>query len=186
MDALPVQDQVARALLYNVMRANLLPFIIFMLFFSGGCAQEKNYDRMLSNLYAWDVPVIQPKQLNDTISKGVKVILLDSREANEYNVSHITGAINVGYDKFILDSVTMYSKSDYIVIYCSVGYRSEKIGEELIAAGYTNVYHLYGGIFQWVNDGYGVVDNSNQPTTRVHAYSKTWGKWLKKGDKVYD
>jgi rhodanese-related sulfurtransferase len=168
------------------MRQRFILFGFMLLIFSGGCAQDKNYDRMLKGLYTGDVPVIHPKQLSDTIEKGAKVILLDSREQNEFNVSHIQNALYVGYDDFILDSLKSLSKDDFIVIYCSVGYRSEKIGEKLIAAGYKHVFNLYGGIFEWVNEGYVVVDNNNQPTPRVHAYSKSWGRWLKKGEKVYD
>lgn len=157
-----------------------------MLIFSGGCAQDKDYDRMLKHLYSWNVDVIHPKQLSDTIAKGIKVVLLDSREPNEFNVSHLSSAINIGYDNFRMESISKISKEDLIVVYCSVGYRSEKIGKELLDAGYKNVLNLYGGIFEWVNEGHGVVDNSNQSTTRVHAYSKSWGIWLKKGVKVYD
>ena len=44
-----------------------------------------------------------------------------------------------------------WSKSDTIVLYCSIGYRSEKIGEKLVEMGYGHVFNLYGGIFEWVN-----------------------------------
>jgi len=27
--------------------------------------------------------------------------------------------------------------------------------------------------------------NADGPTERVHAYSRTWGLWLRKGKKVY-
>jgi rhodanese-related sulfurtransferase len=158
----------------------------FILIFSCSCAQEKNYDRMLAKLYTGDVPVIYPKQLNDSLNNKIPVVLLDSREAKEYNVSHIKGAIYVGYDSLCLDSISNVAKNALIVIYCSVGYRSEKVGEKLKADGYTKVLNLYGGIFGWVNKGYPVVDSSNKPTIRVHAYSKAWGIWLKKGEKVYD
>ena len=77
-------------------------------------------------------------------------------------------------------------KDASIVIYCSVGVRSEKIGEKLIAAGYTNVKNLYGSIFEWVNEGNAVYNMNGKATNRVHAYSKTWGIWLKKGVKVYN
>jgi hypothetical protein len=43
---------------------------------------------------------------------------------------------------------------------------------------------MYGGIFEWVNNGYPIV-NSAGPTQRVHAFDRTWGVWLKKGEKVY-
>ena len=76
------------------------------------------------------------------------------------------------------------NKNAPIIVYCSVGYRSEKISEKLLAAGYKNVENLYGGIFEWKNKRNTVVDK-NGITNNVHPYSKTWGVWLKNADKVY-
>jgi hypothetical protein len=70
-------------------------------------------------------------------------------------------------------------------VYCSVGYRSERIGEKLLKLGYTDVVNLYGGIFEWKNQGLDVYNSSNYPTDSVHTYNKSWGKWLVKGIKVY-
>jgi hypothetical protein len=72
------------------------------------------------------------------------------------------------------------------VVYCTVGVRSEKVGEKLKAAGYQNVRNLYGSIFEWVNQGNPVVDNQGKPTQQVHAYSRVWGVWLNKGEKIYE
>ena len=52
--------------------------------------------------------------------------------------------------------------------------------------GYKEVYNLYGGIFEWVNQGNRVVTGENNSVTKqVHAYDKVWGTWLKEGVKVY-
>jgi 3-mercaptopyruvate sulfurtransferase SseA len=67
-----------------------------------------------------------------------------------------------------------------------VGYRSEKISEKLKQAGFKDVSNLYGGIFEWVNQGNPVVDENGKITDNIHAYSKTWGVWLNKGVKVYN
>ena len=77
-------------------------------------------------------------------------------------------------------------KETTIVVYCSVGYRSEKVGERLKKAGFKKVLNLYGGIFDWVNKGFPVYDNSGNQTKKVHAYDKSWGKWLTKGEKIYE
>ena len=114
--------------------------------------------------------------------------LLDSREPKEYKVSHLEEAILVGYDHFDIKTVTdkIKNKQDTIVVYCSLGIRSETIGEQVKAAGYKNVYNLYGGIFEWKNHDHKVYDSNGEETEKVHAFSKEWGTWLKKGDKVYD
>ncbi|EAR00512.1 hypothetical protein FB2170_08404 [Maribacter sp. HTCC2170] len=116
------------------------------------------------------------------------ITFLDTREINEFETSHIKNAIWVGYDSFdsqiINDSVP--DKTTPIVVYCSIGVRSEDIGEKLQEMGYSNVRNLYGGIFKWKNDGYPVFDQENKETEKVHAYDKLWGKLLTKGEKVYE
>ena len=53
-------------------------------------------------------------------------------------------------------------------------------------AGYTNVFNLYGGIFEWKNNDFQVVDTLGKSTEKVHAFNKSWEKWLKKVEKVYE
>jgi 3-mercaptopyruvate sulfurtransferase SseA len=79
-----------------------------------------------------------------------------------------------------------FPKQSNVVVYCSVGYRSERVGEKLLGAGYQHVHNLYGSLFEWVNEGNPVVDKQEKPTQRVHAYSRLWGVWLKRGEKVYE
>lgn len=111
--------------------------------------------------------------------------IIDAREKKEYNVSKIEGAKYVGFKDFDMSSVEHLDKNSKIIVYCSVGYRSEKIAEKLKESGYQDISNLYGGIFEWKNQGRDVVDAQNQVTEKVHAYDKLWGIWLDKGDKVY-
>lgn len=69
-------------------------------------------------------------------------------------------------------------------MYCSIGYRSEKIAKKLLENGYDNVSNLYGGIFEWANQGNKVYNDYGE-TTKVHAFSRLWSVWLNKGEKVY-
>ncbi len=146
-------------------------------------AQLKNsaYDLMLGALYSNTVQTID----SDEAKSKKNVIYLDTREKAEYKVSHIEGAIWVGYDDFDIARVADLDKNTTVVVYCTVGYRSEKIGEKLLAAGFTNVSNLYGGIFSWKNAGYEVMDESGAATEKMHAYSPEWGIWLDEGEKVY-
>ena len=136
---------------------------------------------MLDTLLKHTVKEISPK---DAANKR-KAIFLDARKPEEFNVSHIAKAIRVGYSDFALDKLPTVKKNTPIIVYCSVGYRSEKISEKLLAAGYTNVQNLYGGIFEWVNEGKPVEDSTGR-TSNVHAFNKDWGKWLQKGNKKYN
>ncbi len=114
-----------------------------------------------------------------------KVILLDTREKKEYEISHIPGAIWVGYDDFKMKRIKELAKDAKIVTYCSVGYRSERIGEKLLKAGFTDVSNLKGSIFKWVNDGYMLEDKDGNETDKVHGFNQKWGKWVKGNKVVY-
>lgn len=125
---------------------------------------------------------------NSEAVKKDSVKFLDTREFAEFNVSHLEDAIWVGYNTFnpqvVVDSIP--NKETHIIVYCSIGVRSEDIGEKLQEMGYENVQNLYGGIFKWKNDGYPVFNLEEIETENVHAFDKHWGKLLTKGVKVYD
>ena len=116
-----------------------------------------------------------------------KAIILDARELEEYNVSHIKKAIFVGYNSFQIDLIKnkLSNKNETIVVYCSLGIRSESIANKLKKAGYNNVFNLYGGIFEWKNNNFKVYNSEGKETDNIHAFSKEWSKWLLKGNKVY-
>jgi rhodanese-related sulfurtransferase len=111
-------------------------------------------------------------------------VILDTRKKEEFDVSHLPGAIWVG-ERYDIDKLSNIDKEAKIVVYCSVGIRSEDYGEEMLEDGFSKVYNLYGSIFSWKDAGYHVVDQNNQPTEKVHVYSKKWAKYLKTGKKVY-
>ncbi len=161
-----------------------LPLLLFLFMTLGiSCAQQS-------------IPTVL-KQLNDNTVDYISVedlhemkppFLLDAREKEEFQVSHLQNAIWVGYDEFDINKVQQQlpNKDEHIVVYCSIGVRSEDIGEQLKNAGYANVKNLYGGIFEWKNKGYPVFDTNQQETEKVHAFSKYWGRFLTNADKVYD
>ena len=116
-----------------------------------------------------------------------EVLILDAREMPEYTVSRIPSSQYVGFSEFSSKAISenIQDKERLIVVYCSLGIRSEQIGEKLKSAGFKNIKNLYGGIFEWKNKGYPVVDANGNETSDVHVFSKAWGRWLEKGTKVY-
>jgi len=103
---------------------------------------------------------------------------LDAREIEEFEVSHIEGAQHIGYDDFSFSTIESIPKTTPIVIYCSIGYRSEKIGEKLANKGFTNVQNLYGSIFEWVNQGFPIINASGEETMKLHTYNEDWSQWI--------
>lgn len=157
--------------------------ILWAFQFSTACSQM-TFDEKLDKLYNKTVPLIHPAEIERSSDTGI--YFLDTRSSEEFNISHLPGARLIDYGEFKLNQIKDIPKNAEVVVYCSVGYRSEKIGEELLENGYTNVQNIYGGIFQWKNEGFDVVNANNQPTDSVHTYNKNWSKWLTQGIKVYD
>ena len=138
----------------------------------------EGFETMAKRMADKTVPIIKSSQIVKLQAKGKEIIFLDARELTEYNVSHIKGAKHIGYDDFNMNSIKEIDKNATIVIYCSVGYRSGKIGKKLREAGFTSVFNLWGGLFDWANNGNPVYANNKEVKT-VHPYNNNWGKWLK-------
>lgn len=145
---------------------------------------QKRLDRALDRFNKNSVPYIQV----DELQKRKKPLILDARQKEEYLVSHLKNAIWIGYKDFQSKVATeaLDDSDQEVVVYCSIGVRSENIGEKLMQLGFTDVKNLYGGIFEWKNQGYPVYDSDGNETENVHAFNKRWGRLLQKGHKVYD
>lgn len=137
------------------------------------------YDLLLDGLLSHTVNELSVAELQEMSD----IQLLDSRELEEFQVSHLQNAIFVGYTDFSINALDTLNKDKPVVVYCSIGYRSEKIAEKLEASGFTKVYNLYGGIFEWVNQGHKVY-NTIGATANIHPYSWIWGQWLSEGTKT--
>ena len=161
-------------------------FLLLFFFQFGILNAQESLDKLLSKYNSHSIPYISVEELKMQ-SANEKVFILDAREREEFEVSHIKNSIYVGYNTFSAEKVTskIVDKNAHIVVYCSLGIRSENISEKLKDVGYTNIKNLYGGIFEWMNKGYSVYDSTNTETQKIHAFSKHWAKYLNKGEKVY-
>jgi rhodanese-related sulfurtransferase len=151
-----------------------------------GQCTDPGYAAKLKSLYKGTVTTIQPADLARMVTGNRPPLILDTRSPREFEVSHIPTAKFVDYKRFSRNDVENQLRDRVVVVYCTVGYRSERIGEQLGRLGFQNVFNLYGGIFEWVNQGHALVDAKGNPTTKVHAYSEDWGKWLLKGEKIFE
>ncbi|GAB2968550.1 hypothetical protein GCM10027048_44290 [Hymenobacter coalescens] len=142
------------------------------------------YATLLKTLYKGSVPTLSAEELARLRRQRPALTVLDTRTPAEYNVSHLAGARLVDYDAFSAAAVRDLPREQPVVVYCSVGVRSERIGEQLRALGFRDVRNLYGGLFQWANEARPLVD-ARGATQRVHPYSALWGAWLTRGEKAY-
>ncbi len=159
--------------------------MFFLLLISFSSFSQENLKQLLEKYNTESVPYISVTDLQ----KEKNVVLLDAREPKEFEVSHLKNSICVGYDFFNIEKTLKKlpkNKNTKIIVYCSIGIRSEDIAEKLQKEGYTNVFNLYGGIFEWKNQNNTVVNNQNIPTEKIHTFNKEWSKWLHKGEKIYE
>jgi rhodanese-related sulfurtransferase len=102
-------------------------------------------------------------------------LLVDVREAAEFGVSHLKNAVHITAVRDI--KARLATPDSPVVVYCSVGYRSSAVAQDLIRLGCTNVWNLEGSIFAWANAGHPVYRGTN-PVSEVHPYSAKWGRLL--------
>ena len=78
-----------------------------------------------------------------------KYIILDVREQDEFDESHIPGAILIPYTQIEEKAEEQLLEKDaQILVYCRSGRRSKIAAESLANLGYTNVKE-FGGIIDW-------------------------------------
>lgn len=140
------------------------------------------YAAELRRIYKPQMPTISIQEYLQMDADSV--VVLDAREQHEYRVSHLRYARNIGFIWFDMRDIYDIPKDKAVVVYSSIGDRSQRITEMLIRAGYRKVYNLYGGIFEWVNQGYPVYTGRDVQTSQVHIYKKDLNIWLKRGTKV--
>lgn len=168
------------------MSQKIFSFLSVMLLFVASASTQTDFKRTINpefekevdSYLSYSVPAIT---VDNLVQIKDDVVILDAREMDEFEVSHIPGARYVGYDNFDESLLEGINKEQRIVVYCSIGFRSEKIGEKLKKLGFSNAYNLFGSIFEWANAGQPLEDKEGKPTNKIHTYNKKWSKWVNEG-----
>lgn len=82
-------------------------------------------------------------QVGNLIRSNARII--DIRDKNEFNKSHINGAINIKINEVSKVKELFPNKDEKIIVVCNKGIRSIAVAEELSDMGYKNVYNLIDG-----------------------------------------
>ena len=143
--------------------------------------ENPKFDKKVANTLSHTVDFISPKELAKI--KGQSFVL-DTREQEEYDISHIPNAHQTSYTDFDIQPYLSLPRDTTIVVYCSIGYRSEKIGEKLQKAGFTKVFNLYGSLFEWANQDFPLENAEGSITNEVHTYNKKWSQWVDNDGKI--
>ena len=115
----------------------------------------------------------------DESTQAERPLLLDTREREEYEVSHLEGAVAAPSRKEALEALEGIHPARPVVLYCSVGYRSSEMAGYLQKRGFDKVYNLEGSIFAWANEGRPIY-RGGERVHEVHPYDRVWGRLLKK------
>ena len=94
-------------------------------------------------------------QMN-VLLKDSNTIVVDMRNHYEYEVGHFENALEVPSDTFreqlpMAVGMLKESKDKNIIMYCTGGIRCEKASAYMLHQGFANVFHLEGGIINYVN-----------------------------------
>lgn len=86
----------------------------------------------------------------ERLERGEQLLLVDTREDNEWQAGRIRGAIHIGKGVIERDiEAKIPDKTREIILYCGGGFRSALAAEALQKMGYTNVVSMDGGIRGW-------------------------------------
>jgi UPF0176 protein len=98
---------------------------------------------------------VDAAQFNE-LTNDPNTVVIDMRNHYEYEVGHFEKAMEVPSDTF-RDQLPMAAdmmkadKEKNIIMYCTGGIRCEKASAYMLHKGFKNVFHLEGGIINYVN-----------------------------------
>ena len=119
------------------MRRRSFALLLALVLLLTACAQAVSYEQITQE---------EAKQIMDTTNG---YILLDTRTREEYDQSHIPGALLIPHTEIAERAEEeLPDKDQLILVYCRSGNRSKQASEILAELGYTNVKE-FGGIHTW-------------------------------------
>ena len=123
------------------MKKMILLLLAMMLLTACGQDKGNSQEAVYVNITAQDAKEIMDSQ------EGY--IILDTRTQEEFEESHIPGAILIPHNEITEKAETVLTdKGQLILVYCRSGRRSKLAAEDLVKLGYTNIKE-FGGIIAW-------------------------------------
>jgi adenylyltransferase/sulfurtransferase len=94
---------------------------------------------------------ITPLQLKERLERGDRLVLLDVREKNEWDIVHLPGAKLIPVNS-VVERAGELSTADEMVVYCKGGTRSARAVNALRQLGFRKLWNLRGGIDAWIRE----------------------------------
>lgn len=99
---------------------------------------------ILDNALNKDRPIITAKDTQELIDQGEKIQVIDARVNQQYDKSHVDGAMNIPHAQ-LRDELENLDKDALTITYCNKGVTGNAAQNILINHGFNNVYNLSGG-----------------------------------------
>ena len=93
-------------------------------------------------------PSITPVELQARQDAGTAPLVVDVRNAAEFDAKHIPETVNIPFDE-IADRIGELDTPNGVALYCMVGPRARHGEAALRAVGYKAVLHVEGGLSAW-------------------------------------
>ena len=98
------------------------------------------------------------REIKKKLDAGEKMIVVDTREDNEWARGHIPAAVHLSKGVIERDiEKAIPDKDAKIVLYCGGGFRSALAADNLQKMGYRNVISMDGGWRGWTESGFPVI-----------------------------
>ncbi|HXP69467.1 MAG TPA: rhodanese-like domain-containing protein [Candidatus Dormibacteraeota bacterium] len=95
------------------------------------------------------------RDIKKKFDAGEPMIIIDTREDNEWARGHIPNAVHLGKGVIERDiEKAIPDKDTTLVLYCGGGYRSALAADNLQKMGYRNVISMDGGWRGWTEAGF--------------------------------
>ena len=96
-------------------------------------------------------------ELFNKLTQEEDTLVIDMRNHYEYEVGHFEKALEIPSDTFreqlpMAADMFKENKDKNIIMYCTGGIRCEKASAFMLHRGFKNVFHLEGGIINYVNE----------------------------------
>lgn len=92
---------------------------------------------------------VTPEQVRDMQARNDRVVYLDVREPNEWNLGHLPHAVHLPRGNLESKVEGMITRDQKVVVYCARGNRSALAALTMKEMGYQNVASMARGIQGW-------------------------------------
>lgn len=101
--------------------------------------------------------LVEPQEMIDVLASK-DAHLVDVRTAREFNMGFIENAINIDFSSSNFQvELNKLDNTKPIVVYCRSGRRSGISTNNLVKAGFAEIYDLKGGIINWQKKGHKLI-----------------------------